>query len=512
MKNLPINERAGQTMSSTDRTSSRTMFTARMLASTVSAMSLAGCAVGPAFHPPAAPTTRAYTVAQPTVINPENADDVVQRISLGVELRADWWTLLGSPQLNDTVTLALNHNKTLAEASANLASAEQGIAAARGRLRPQVDASSGIERRKVGAYSFGPEAFTFPKFSAYTGGAEVSYDLDLFGGNRRGLEQATAQAEVERQRLAAAHLDVAGAVVIQALQIAAIRAQMATIERIIASDQKTYDLVGTAQSVGVATRIDITTARTQLDRDRALLPPLRQQLDVAQNALAVLVGQTPADYSAPAFDLAGLKLPADVPLVIPSDLVRVRPDIRAAEAELHAANAAVGIATADLYPRLNLSAEIAGQGLVSGGFASAWGLIGGLAGPIFHGGTLTARKRQAVAEYDASFARYQQTVLVAFRQIADALRGMANTTDAIAAQQRALVSASEALELTRHGFADGNTGIVQVLDAQRLEQLAESDIIQARAQRYVQTVTLFLAIGGGIERAPPPPTPEHQPS
>lgn len=511
MKNFPMTECAGQAMSDTGCAPARARLAARILISTVSATALVGCTVGPAFHAPAAPTTIAYTVFQPTVINPGKAGDVVQRISLGVELRPDWWTLLGSYQLNDTVALALTHNNTLAEASANLESAEQGIAAARGRLSPQIDASGGLQRRKVGSYSFGPEAFTFPKFSAYTGGAEVSYDLDLFGGNRRGVEQAVAQAEMERQRLAAARLEVAGAVVIQALQSAAIRAQMATIERIIASDQKTYDLVGTAQSVGVATRIDITTALTQLDRDRALLPPLRQQLDVAQNALAVLVGQTPAEYTAPVFDLAGLKLPADIPLVIPSDLARVRPDIRAAEAELHAANAAVGMATADLYPRLNLSAELAGQGLVSGGFASAWGLIGGLTAPIFHGGTLTARKRQAAARYDASFARYRQTVLVAFRQIADALRGMANTADAIAAQQRALASASEALELTRHSFADGNTGIIQVLDAQRLEQLAESDIIQARAQRYVQTVTLFLAVGGGIENATPPPTPAHQP-
>ncbi len=512
MTNLTNTACAGNVLSNTDRQRLRARSAARMLVSIVSAVALAGCAVGPAFHVPAAPTTRAYTASQPAVIAPATAGDVDQKIRHGAELRADWWTLLGSPQLDETVALALSHNDTLAEANANLRSAEQGIAAVRGRLLPQVDGSVGIERLKYGAYFLGPLAFTFPTFSAYTGGAQVSYDLDLFGGNRRGVEQAAAQAEVERQRLVAAHLDVAGAVVIQALQIAAVRAQIATVERIIASDQKTYDLVDTARSVGVATRIDITTARTQLDRDRALLPPLRQQIDVAQSALAVLVGKAPADFTAPAFDLAGMNLPADVPIVIPSDLVRVRPDIRAAEADLRAANAAIGIATADLYPRINLSAEMAGEGLVSGGSASAWGLIGGLTAPIFHGGTLTARKRQAAADYDASFARYRQTVLVAFRQVADALHGMANSADAIAAQQRALASASEALELTRHGFADGNTGIVQVLDAQRLQQLAESDIIQARAQRYIQTVTLFLAVGGGVENVTPPPARTHRPA
>lgn len=480
--------------------------TIRAAITSVSMLALAGCAVGPRFETPTAPTTSAYTAPRP--VDPAVPTDGHQRIELGAPLRADWWTLLGSRQIDDTVTLALANNNTLAEARANLVAAEeQGIAAARGRSLPQVDASATVQRRKYGADFLGPLAFTFPTYSAYTGGAQVSYDFDLFGGNRRGVEQATAQTEVERQRLAAARLDVAGAVVIQALQIAALRAQVDILSGIVRSDQKTLDLVTTAQTVGVATRLDTTSARTQIDRDRALLPPLRQQIDVADSALAVLVGKAPADWQAPAFALADLNLPADVPLVIPSELVRVRPDIRAAEADLHAANATVGIATADLYPRLNLSAGIAGAGLFSGGFGSAWSLLGGLTAPIFHGGTLTARKRQAAAGYDASFARYRQTVLVAFQQIADALHGLANTADAIAAQQRALASAAEALDLARHGFADGNAGIVQVLDAQRLQQLAQSDLVQAQAQRYVQTVTVFVAIGGGVETDSAPAAP-----
>ena len=228
---------------------------------------------------------------------------------------------------------------------------------------------------------------------------------------------------MEQRQLDAARLEIAGAVVIQALQIAALRAQIQVIDGIVASDQKTMDLVTTAQTVGVATRVDITTTRSQLDRDRALLPPIRQQIDVAASTLAVLVGKAPADWKAPDFDLARITLPGQVPLIVPSTLVRSRPNIRAAEANLHAANAAVGVATADLYPRLNLSAELVGQGLTSGGFGSAWSVIGGLTAAVFHGGTLTARKRAAVAQRDASFSQYQQTVLTAFEQVPDALHG-----------------------------------------------------------------------------------------
>jgi NodT family efflux transporter outer membrane factor (OMF) lipoprotein len=466
------------------------------------ATALAGCTVGPDFHAPSAPSTKAYVADQPNLLASAGPGEIRQQLAPGALVRADWWTLFGSPDLDATVAQALAANQTLAEAQANLSRATHDIAAARGSQLPQVDATGEIARNKYGASFLGPNAFTFPTFSAYGGGAAVSYDLDIFGGNRRRVEQATAMAEIERQRLEAARLTVAGGVVIEALQIAATRAQIEAIESIIASDQKTLDLVTTAHDAGVATRIDLTTARSQLDRDRALLPSLRQQRAVAESALAVLVGKAPADWQAPAFTLASLNLPANVPLVVPSDLVRARPDIRAAEASLHAASAAIGVATADLYPHLNLSASIAGQGVFAGGFGSAWGLLGGLTAPVFHGGTLIARKKAAEDDYDAAFARYQQTVLIAFQQIADALHGLSNAADAIGAQQQALTSANEALDLTRHGFADGNTGVVQVLDAQRLQQLAQIDLIQARTQRYIQTATVFVAIGGGIAEKP----------
>jgi NodT family efflux transporter outer membrane factor (OMF) lipoprotein len=251
----------------------------------------------------------------------------------------------------------------------------------------------------------------------------------------------------------------------------------------------------------VATQIDVTTALSQLDKDRAMLPLLQQQLNVTQDALATLVGKSPATWTAPDFTLGKLTLPRDIPLVVPSDLVRARPDIRAAEAQLHAASAAVGVATADLYPRITLSAAIAEEGLISGPSGPAWSLVGGLAGPIFHGGALSDDRRAAQDAYQATFAQYQQTVLVAFRQVADNLHGLSNSADGVRTEQQALGSASSALRLTRLGYGVGNAGIVQVLDAQRLQQLAELSLVQAQTQRYVQTVNLFLAAGGGMTGA-----------
>jgi NodT family efflux transporter outer membrane factor (OMF) lipoprotein len=230
-----------------------------------------------------------------------------------------------------------------------------------------------------------------------------------------------------------------------------------------------------------------------------LLPTLHQQLNMAQDALATLVGSAPADWSAPDFSLTGLSLPQDVPLVVPSELVRSRPDIRAAEAQLHAASAEVGIATADLYPRINLSANIAEQGLLGGPAGAAWSLIGGITAPIFHGGALSARRRGAQDAYQAAFAQYQQTVLTAFREIADTLHALQNGADAVMAQRQALNSATRALALNRAAYTAGNTTLLQVLDSQRLQQLAELSLVQARTDRILQTVNLFVAAGGGLK-------------
>jgi NodT family efflux transporter outer membrane factor (OMF) lipoprotein len=463
---------------------------------------LAGCTVGPDFVAPSQPHETNYVMGQAATISAQASGDATQQIHLGDVLEADWWTRLRSPDLDRTVSLALSHNRTLEVARADLLKAAEGIKVARAGLFPHLDATGGLAQQKYGASFLGPEAATFPTFTADSAGIDVSYDLDVFGRTRRSIELAAADKDVQQEALRAAQLTVASDTVLEALQIASTRAQIEVVNIVVASDQRTLGLVQSREEAGAASDQDVTTAQSQLDRDRTLLPALRQQLNLAQDALATLVGSSPADWSAPDFSLADMSLPQDVPLVVPSELVRSRPDIRAAEAQLHAASAAVGIATADLYPRVSLSATVAEQGLLGGPAGAAWSLLGGISAPIFHGGALSANLRAAQDAYQATFAQYQQTVLIAFRQIADTLHALQNGADAVTAQQHALSSATKALGLNREAYTAGNTTLVQVLDSQRLQQLAELSLVQARTERFLQTVDLFVAAGGGLKAGP----------
>jgi NodT family efflux transporter outer membrane factor (OMF) lipoprotein len=463
------------------------------------AAGLAGCTVGPDFVAPVRPSETNYVVGQAATVSAQASGDTTQQVHLGGALDAEWWTRLKSPELDRTVSLALSNNRTLEVARANLSKASEAVKVARAGLFPQLDATGGVARQKYGASFLGPQAATFPAFSAYNGGVGVSYDLDVFGRTRRGIELAAADKDVQQEALRAAQLSIASDTVLEALQVASTRAQIDVVNRVVASDQRTLGLVQARLAAGAASEQDVTTAQSQMDRDRTLLPPLHQQLNMAQDALATLVGSSPADWSAPDFSLAGMSLPQDVPLIVPSELVRSRPDIRAAEAQLHAASAAVGIATADLYPRISLSANIAEQGLFSGPAGAAWSLVGGITAPIFHGGALSAQRRAAQDAYQAAFAQYQQTVLTAFRQIADTLHALQNGADAVMAQRQALNSATRALALSRDAYTAGNSTVLQVLDAQRLRQLADLSLVQARTERFLQTVNLFVAAGGGLQ-------------
>jgi NodT family efflux transporter outer membrane factor (OMF) lipoprotein len=248
--------------------------------------------------------------------------------------------------------------------------------------------------------------------------------------------------------------------------------------------------------------MDVLSARSQTDHDRTLLPPLQQELSVAQDVLTSLIGAAPSDWTAPDVDMNELNLAEHLPVALPSELVHRRPDISAAEAQLHAASASLGIATANLYPHFTLSAAIGGQGLLGGGASeTAWNILGGLTTPMFHGGTMTAERRAAQDEYRAAFAAYRQTVLEAFSQVAAALQALGNDAASLSTQQQALESAGASLSLTRQAYAAGNAGYVQVLDAQRLHEEAQLGEVQANSQRYVDAVKLLMAAGGRLENS-----------
>jgi NodT family efflux transporter outer membrane factor (OMF) lipoprotein len=258
--------------------------------------------------------------------------------------------------------------------------------------------------------------------------------------------------------------------------------------------------VQTAFQDGSVARIDVVSAQSQIASDMALLPPLRQELARAHHALSVVLGRTPANELPPDIDLAHITLPLELPVILPSELAHRRPDVLAAEARLHAATSAVGVAESNLYPKIQLSATVGQQavdsGLLFNGADTAWSIVSGLTMPLFDGGTLRAQKRAAVDAMHASAAAYEQTVLEAFGQVADMLEALNHDAEQLDAQAQAQQAAQIGLDLARASYTEGNAGVLQVLDAQRTYQQARLGYVRAMAQRYLDTVQLFLALGG----------------
>jgi NodT family efflux transporter outer membrane factor (OMF) lipoprotein len=458
-----------------------------------------GCATGNRYTRPADPVQTEYI--KPETSLPAGTEPMaIQHVSLGGGPPDQWWTLLRSPEIDRLVRQALQNNQSVAGAKAHLAAARERLRAARGAWYPQVDVAAGAQRTRFGAPVLGPLAKDFPPFSAYTAGAEVSYDFDVFGSTRSRVDEAAADAQYQSAQLAAVALVVSGNVAIEALQIATVRAQIRVAGQIVSDDEHMLSLIRAARGLGAVSEMDVLSAQSQLDHDRTLLPPLHQQLSEAQDTLADLIGVVPTDAPSTDMDLEALRPPDDLPLALPSELVRRRPDIGAAEAQLHAAGAAVGVATAAMYPHFTLSASLAGEGLLNGGPSeTAWNLLGGLTAPLFRGGTLSAERRAAKADYQGAFAAYQQTVLNAFSQVAASLQALGNDADFLSTQQRAVESARASLTLTRQAYVAGDAGYVRVLDAERLDSQAQLGQVQADGQRYIDTVKLLLAAGGRVD-------------
>jgi NodT family efflux transporter outer membrane factor (OMF) lipoprotein len=469
----------------------------------VAAALLSSCRAGPDFKRPESPHVERYTSQQ---LQLESAAGSDQQVALGENLKSDWWRLFQSDALDQVVKRALETNRSLAVANATLAQARELANAQSGALYPQLSATAGIGAQKYGAQFLG--TFTPPPpFTYYAIGATVNYALDYTGGVRRSVEQQYAFAEYQRQQLNAAYLMVTGNAVMQSLRIAMLQNEITTVEAILDEDRQNLKLVQVALQAGSVSRVDAVSAESQLASDATLLPPLRQELGVARHALALVMGQLPADAMPPDLDLSKVTLPHDLPVSLPSELVHRRPDILATEAQLHAATAAVGVADSNLYPQISLSASTGLQSTVLGhlfdGSGFAYGVAGSLVAPVFDGGKLRAEKRAAVDALRASAASYQQTVLAAFGQVADSLEALEHDAEQLDAEAHAQDAARENVDLTRKSYNEGNVGVLQVLDAERLYQNARLGYVRAQALRYIDTVQLFLAIGGAGPDAKP---------
>jgi len=461
---------------------------------------LVGCTVGPNFTRPSKPPVTEY-LAQPIALPPAGQSDVTQQLQRDAQPDLRWWTAFGSEALDDTVSLAIAGSPTLDTARATLAQAQQAIVAARGGLFPQLDLDASAQRgrsRTIGAAGGGHAASDL-----FAVGPTVSYALDIFGGTRRQIEAQAALADVQRYQLAAAYLTLTGNTVIQALTAAGVREQLRAVNDVIAVDKRNVELVAIEREVGKAAMTDVLAARSQLAADLALTPPLEQQLNAADHALAILAGKTPAQWQPPPFDFSMLTLPAEIPLTLPSVWLESRPDVGAAESQLHAASAAIGVATAQLYPNITLSASwtqaAASMGPLFDSSNGLWTVAAALTAPLFHGGAHRAQKQAAVDAFDAQLGIYRETVLQAFGQVADVLRALQHDADELAAQRFALDSAQASLALLQESYRVGTASLVEVLQAQRLYAQARFGYAKAKGQRYVDTAQWFAAMGGAAQ-------------
>lgn len=448
-------------------------------------LSLSACSVGPDFAAQPASLSQHYDRQAEQHLD----NTAEQHIELGKHVSGDWWSAFRSPKLDQVVRRAIDGNLELVAADATIRQASSSVAAAEGALYPQVNFGAQAGRQRL---HNAPEAAVV---NVYGVGPQVSFDLDAFGGNKRLVEQQQAFTDLQQHRYEAAWLTLTGDVTRQALLLASANAQMQAVTTLLANDAKNLELVRAAQLNGSTTQIDVALAETRLAEDRTLLPPLAQQRDSARHALSVLTGKGPADWIAPDFDLTEFELPTNIPVGLPSAMAHERPDIQQAEAELHMASAAVGVATANLYPHIELSASLV-QAASGNGGAALWGFAAGLTAPIFNGGTLKAERQASIDGYQASLARYQQTVIRSFGQVADSLQALNHGAEQNQAQEDALRAAETSLRLNQLAYSQGDNSILQVLEAQRAYEQALLGQIRVKTARYLDTVQLFVALGG----------------
>lgn len=466
---------------------------------------LCACSVGPQFSKPAAPDVHGWQAdGLPTnTVSSDVPGGDAQHFLVGQDVSSRWWSVFGNAELDRRIELSLTHSPTIASAQAALRQAQGNVDVARGPLWPSLDARAGAIRQQDSGAALDSQGVNVPltPYTIYNASIAVGYTLDLFGANRRGVEAQAALADLARYQLQGTYLTLITNVVTASFREASLREQIAASEQIISLYGEQLDLVNTQYDIGVISQADVLVARAQIATARAQLPPLRKALYQTRNQLAVYMGQFPSEADFASLDLDALNLPQDIPVSLPSRLTQQRPDVLAAEAQLHQATAAVGVATANLFPQISLSGSYGSQALVGsdlfGSGTAAWSLGLNLLQPIFHGGELRARKRVAEAGLDRAVADYRSTVLTAFQNVADSLRALELDADALAAQADAAQAAQRSLDLVRVQYRDGATSYLQVLDSTRQYQQAHIGVIHSRELRLADTAALFAALGGG---------------
>jgi NodT family efflux transporter outer membrane factor (OMF) lipoprotein len=490
------------------------------------ALTMTGCAVGPDFHKPAAPTGADYA---PTPLPKVTASANVlggdaQRFVKGLDVSFRWWEGFGNPALNSLVEQAFRANPTIPAAQAALRQAQELVYAQQGYFYPTVAANYNFERQKLagnvtgtsapGAQGNGSGIFAYQSpspnpaphnlpldFNFQTAQLTVGYTPDVFGANRRKVESLDAQAQIQQFQLEATYLTLAANVVAAAIQEASTRAQIAATKEIIAYNEKSLQILQDKFKLGYAMRIDVALQETQLAQAQALLPPLENQFEQTRDLIRFLVGKLPNEEVKETFEFAALKLPQDLPLSLPSKIIEQRPDVRAAEEQLRSINAQVGVAIAAMLPQFSITGGIGGTATGFGWlFRSGgpfWNLIGNVTQTVFDGGTLLHTKRAADQALLQAAAQYQESVLTAYQNVADTLHAVVSDANALAATLKAERAAKVTADLTREQMQDGFTDYLTELASEIAYQQTLLSLVQAQATRFGDTVALYQALGGG---------------
>lgn len=470
------------------------------------AMTLSACAVGPNFNPPPAPEVDGYVRGKLASPGPGRGGPKIagQRFATGADVSARWWSAFQSRALNELIKRSVERSPNLQAAEAAIRVAFYNALAQRGLYFPQVSGNSTSSRllaSNAGSVFGDLSSVPQTEYSLVTHQLTVTFVPDVWGGNTRAVENLDAVTEQQMFQLEAAYLTLTSNVVTAAIQEASLRGQISATQRIIAIERRLLGILQRQNSLGQVARADVLAQEAALAQAEQLLPPLEKQLAQQRNLLTALAGELSANEIAEAFDLSRFKLPANLPISLPSKLVDRRPDVRAAEANMHAASAQIGVAIAARLPNIQLSANGGSSAYnFAQSFAPGTGfytLAAGVTAPIFDGLTLYNKQKAAEAALEQAEAQYRSTVITAFQNVADALRALQVDARAIKAAAHAEETAKASLDIVEQQLNAGQVNQLAVLNAQQTFLTASVTRVQTEANRLADTAALFMALGGG---------------
>jgi NodT family efflux transporter outer membrane factor (OMF) lipoprotein len=474
------------------------------IAAVALAASVSACAVGPDFKRPAPPAATGYGNApsQGETSSVEGTAGEAQRFVAGMDVPAEWWTLFQSPALSRLVEAALKGNPNVDSAKAALRQAHELYIAQRASYFPTIQGGFSADRSEYATNSISnPTVSPSSIYSLYTAQLNLSYSPDVFGGTRRLVEAAKAQEDNSRYQLEATYLTLSSNVVVTAVQEASLRGQIAATERLLELQHQLTESVRGQQALGTASELDLLSQQSAEAQTAASLPPLQKQLGQARDALTALLGRLPSEEPEESFNLDELTLPRDLPVSLPSQLVAQRPDVRAAEENLHAASAQAGVALANMLPQFTIDGDIGSAALKLGQLFTPgngfWDVGASLTQTLFDAGALLHKRRAADAALDEAGAQYRAAVILACQNVADTLRALKADADALKASAEADRAARVTLDLARAQYQLGAISLVAVLNSEQTYQQAQLAMVQAQANRYSDTAGLFQALGGG---------------